>query len=808
MPMNALFAIAIAIHIIPEPVQTIQRAGEFTFNRSTKIEVVAGAAAAAAGAAASAAGKAAAGDRADAANAELVKIAGMFARRMDLRVTLQNDLADSHNAVILEIGSDPQIKNTEGYVLDISERRIKISANGPAGIFYGLESLQQLMPPGAPPALPTDPSASGPTSSIHPTPLTYPLKIPCVYILDYPRFPYRGMHLDVSRHFFAVSFIKQYLDILASFKINTFHWHLTDSHGWRLEIKQYPRLTSVGAWRADRKGIPMTIAAATGKNELADYGGYYTQAQVKEVIKYASDRFITVIPEIEMPGHCTAALVAYPQYSDLGNKNPLLIPCGYPGDLVHNFCVGYDSTFVFLENILKEVMELFPSQFIHIGGDEVKSEPWLNCPRCQQRMKDNGFTNTRQLQAWFTQRIDSFISANGKRMIGWDEVLEADLRPGAAIMSWHGNEGGIAGVRKGHDVVMAPYHFTYFDFYQSDPRLEPDITYAPLFLDTVYSFDPQPPGLTAGQNAHILGAEACLWTENISSPARVEYMLLPRLLALSECMWSPPEKKDYANFITKVEAQFRRFDAEKIAYATSLYNVNIQPAFDSARKNISVLLSDQAQKYQIRYTTEGSIPDARSGLYDGAILVRRDAVLKTALFHQGKRMGKINTDRFSLDLAAGAPISVQTVSASAQSAAAAAETQFACKRLVDGIFGTIEPYDGRWVGLHDSVTTLTIDLQKLQPIHSISLGCMEDQVSDIFLPRQVQFSASADGSHFEPVYSVYNKTLPTQLLRTTVTYSRNFETRQARFIRVLIRNANVFTQADRNGIFLDEITVR
>jgi hexosaminidase len=272
-------------------------------------------------------------------------------------------------------------------------------------------------------------------------------------------------------------------------------------------------------------------------------------------------------------------------------------------------------------------------------------------------------------------------------------------------------------------------------------------------------------------------------------------MLLPRLLALSECMWSPPEKKDYARFITKLEAQFRRFDAAKINYATSLYNVNIHPVFDSARKNISVTLSDQAHKYQIRYTT-----GAQSHLYTAALLINRDAVLKTALYHQGKRMGKINTDRFALHLAAGAPITSQS--------SANPEVLESYKRLVDGIFGTIEPYDGRWVAIHDSLTTLTIDLQKLMPVHSISIGCMEDQVSDIFLPRKIEVSGSADGNHFEPLYSVYNKTIPRQLLRHTVTYRKDLATCQARYIRVVIRNADLFPQPDRNGIWLDEIVVR
>jgi hexosaminidase len=764
------------VQIIPQPVSIVQREGVFRIGSGTRIYVFSE-------------------DR------EVMGAARRFAAEWKTRygatLAISSGAASGGgsraaidtpgNSIVISLRPRVEIKNGEGYIIEIGSRRVDIIAPAPAGIFYALESLQQLGP-----------------------------RVNCGRILDYPRYPYRGMHLDVSRHFFGVAFIKQYLDILASFKINTFHWHLTDSHGWRIEIKRYPRLTSVGAWRADRTGIPMTIAAATAPGEPATYGGYYTQDEIREIVAYAKDRFIAIIPEIEMPGHCTAALVAYPEYADLDNKIPLLMPCGYPGDLLHNFCVGYDSTFVFLQNILEEVMQLFPSPFIHIGGDEVRPGPWLNCPRCRQRMKDNGLTTGQQLQAWFTRRIDSFITVRGRRMIGWDEIMQAEISPGAAVMSWHGNAGGIAAAKKGHDVVMAPYQYTYFDFYQSDPGLEPDITYAPLFLDSVYAFDPSPPELTGqmgytpgdaspgsaapGSMAdHILGSEACLWTENVPSPARVEYMLLPRLLALSEVLWSPPEKKDYARFITKVERQFSRFDAEGINYATSIYNVAIRPVFDSAGKDISVGLSDQANKYTIRYTLDGSAVSAVSPVYHAPLTIAGNRSLQTALFKNGKRMGKISRDRFALHKALGASIWVSPMPDSASAGS--------FSRLVDGIFGTVEPFDGRWVSFHDSLLTLTIDLQRRRDIHSVNMHFMEDQVGNIYLPRSMELAFSEDGTSFRTVYRVENRAVPQQLLRHVVGYEKKEIDRTARYLRLTIRNANLSTDPVKNGIFMDEIVV-
>lgn len=754
------------IHIIPEPFNVVEKKGSFNFNKSVKILV-------------------------DKNNSEAVKISTAFARQFEIASGIQlqviNERGNTINNLIIQIKKEPRIKNKEGYILDISQSQIKISALDLPGLFYAFESLKQLMPP----------------QFYAQNKITRQWNIPCAYILDYPQFSYRGMLLDVSRHFFSASFIKHYLDILSHYKINTFHWHLTDSHGWRLEIKQYPKLTSIGAWRADRKGIPMTIAEATRPGEPATYGGFYTQEEVKDIIEYAKDRFITIIPEIEMPGHCTAALVAYPGFADLNNKTPLLMPCGYPGDLKHNLCAGFDSTYIFLQNVLKEVMNIFPSQYINIGGDEVRGEPWLNCTRCKKLMQEKSFTTAKQLQAYFTKRIDSFITAHDKKIIGWEEILWANVSQQSTAISWHGYEGGVAAAKKNYNVVMAPYRYTYFDFYQSAPALEKFNSYYHLFLDTVYAFNPIPTGLNDTEAKYILGGQACLWTENVETPERVEYMTLPRLLALAEALWTPGSNKNYSKFIDKAENEFRRLDEQHVTYATSLYNVSIMPEYDKESKTISIALHDQsAGKYPIHYAIDGTKPGESSPVYHTPLSVNKSIHLKTALVNKNRILGEINEDIYVIHKATGS-----TVNVSSSAMDEGAIKSFS--RLVDGIQGTVEPYDNRWVSFHDSVVYITIDLQVTQAIHSIQISCMEDQVGNIFLPEAIAFEVSANGNEFQNIQTINNKKIPSQLLRHTVNYKKNNLNEKARYVKVILKNANLFkNDPEKNLLFLDEIIIQ
>ncbi|HEY3296508.1 MAG TPA: beta-N-acetylhexosaminidase [bacterium] len=426
----------------------------------------------------------------------------------------------------------------EGYELVVSPEAVHIHAPTPAGHFYAEQTLRQLV-----------------NEESH---------IPCLTIRDYPRFSWRGMHLDVSRHFFPVEFIKRYLDILALHKLNTFHWHLTDDQGWRIEIKRYPRLTGIGAWRVNREDMPWNERPPQDPNEIADYGGFYTQEQIADIVTYAADRSITVVPEIEMPAHALAALAAYSEFSCTGG--PFTVASGQYWPDTDLFCAGNDETFVFLENILTEVAALFPGEFIHIGGDEADKREWEKCPKCRQRMREQGIESLAGLQSYFITRVGRILQKLNKRLIGWDEILEGGLPASAAVMSWRGTEGGIAAARQGHDVVMCPASHLYFDHYQADPATQPKAFGGFSPLSKVYAFEPIPAELSASEAQHILGAQANLWTEYVPTTAHGQYMVLPRIAALAEVVWSPQVQRNWDGFAKRLPLRLAHYSRLGLQY--------------------------------------------------------------------------------------------------------------------------------------------------------------------------------------------------------------------------------------------------
>jgi hexosaminidase len=457
--------------------------------------------------------------------------------------------------------------NEERYTLNVSHASIDIQGDSHRGTFNGVQTFIQLLP------------VNDQRSTINKTGKS--LKIPAVIIQDQPRFSYRGMHLDVGRHFFPVSFIKKYIDYLALHKFNTFHWHLTEDQGWRIEIKKYPKLTTVGGWRNGT-----IIGRYPGKgNDSIHYGGFYTQDEIKEVVRYASHRFITVIPEIEMPGHSSAAIAAYPELSCFpGEDTKVAKGTAWAGPTKGKqvqqawgvfedvFCAGKDKTFTMLEGVLDEVMQLFPSQYIHIGGDECPKANWKRCPNCQQRIKELGLKDEHELQSYFIQRIEKYLNGKGKQIIGWDEILEGGLAPNATVMSWRGEQGGIDAAKQNHDVVMTPGNWCYFDHSQS--RNEDSVTiggYTPI--EEVYSYEPQPAALNAEQAKHILGAQANVWTEYMKNTRKVEYQVFPRIAAMSEVLWTAKEKKDSADFERRLLTQFKRYDLWKVNYSNAFFAV-------------------------------------------------------------------------------------------------------------------------------------------------------------------------------------------------------------------------------------------
>jgi len=435
----------------------------------------------------------------------------------------------------------------EFYELDITASGIEISAGDASGAFYALQTLRQMLPPEI-------------EYTHHAADVDWLL--PIVRIDDGPRFPYRGLHLDVGRHFFDVEFVKRYIDTMARYKFNTFHWHLTEDQGWRIEIKKYPRLTEVGAWRSE------TIVDKNFDPFIGDglrHGGFYTQDEIREVVAYAAERFITVIPEIEMPGHSTAALAAYPEFGCTGGTYEVATTWGIKSDI---FCPS-EETFTFLTDVLSEVIDLFPGEYIHIGADEVPKGQWERSRVAQQVIQREGLADEHELQSYFIRRIEAFLNERGKNLIGWDEILEGGLAPNATVMSWRGTSGGIEAARQGHDVVMTPTDYMYFDFYQGDPDSEPlAMNWANriLPLDTVYSYEPMPSELSAQETEHILGAQANVWTEYISTPEYVEYMLYPRAIALSEVVWSPASHRNIDGFYERLATNLTHLEMLGVNY--------------------------------------------------------------------------------------------------------------------------------------------------------------------------------------------------------------------------------------------------
>lgn len=426
----------------------------------------------------------------------------------------------------------------EAYAVVVNGGGVVIAANTGAGIFYGAQTLMQLFP--------VDPANGN--------------NLPFVSISDNPRFSYRGLHLDVCRHMFPVSFVKKYIDLLAYHKFNRFHWHLTEDQGWRIEIKKYPKLQEIAAYRKET----LVGNYGSGKYDGQRYGGFYTQEEVKDIVKYAADRYVTIVPEIEMPGHAVAALTAYPNLGCTGGPYEVRTTWGVADDV---FCAGKEETFAFLQDVLDEVVPLFPGKYVHVGGDECPKTRWEKCPHCQKRIKTEKLKDEHALQSYFVQRIEKYLNGKGKQIIGWDEILEGGLAPNATVMSWRGEEGGIAAAKQGHDVIMTPGNWCYFDHYQDTTKTEPLAIGGYTPVSQVYSYEPLPEQLSAEESKHVLGAQANLWTEYIGTPEYAEYMAYPRACALAEVVWSPKESKSYDDFVKRMATHVKRLEQLKVNYA-------------------------------------------------------------------------------------------------------------------------------------------------------------------------------------------------------------------------------------------------
>ncbi len=674
----------------------------------------------------------------------------------------------------------------EGYELNVDGEGIEVRASQFPGFLYALQSLGQLLPAavyGTEPA----PDAAW--------------EVPCVKIADAPRFAYRGMHLDVARHFFSVDEVKRYIDVMAIHKLNTLHWHLTDDQGWRIEIKRYPELTAVGSIRK-----ATVVRKEWGTYDGTPYGGFYTQDEIRDVVKYAADRGVTVIPEIDLPGHMLAALTAYPELGCTGGPYEVWGRWGVADDVL---CPGREKTFEFLEGVLTEVMELFPSEYIHIGGDECPKVRWEKCPRCQAKirqlgLKDDGeHTAEHYLQSYVTDRIGKFLAQHGRRIIGWDEILEGRAPSDAVVMSWRGSEGGIAAAKLGHDVIMTPNSHFYFDYYQSlDTDAEPFGIGGYIPMEQVYSYDPAFPELTPEQQKHILGVQANLWTEYVLSDEHLEYMLLPRLAALSEVQWCLPETKDWNRFIGSFRMD-KIYSQLGYEFAKHIFGVTASYAVDPEKGGVVMTLTTQGGA-PIRYTLDGSDPTASSPLYKAPVTIGESCTFKAAALREGMQT-PVYARKFDFNKATGRRIALNA-------APTLKYTYGGASLLVDGYRGGPVYSNGAWIGFLNEPLDVTIDMQGAKPYSAVTVESLVEKGEWVFPPSSVGVYLSDDGREFTEaaLMSVPQETAGSP--DGVKPFKVLFPETSARYLRVVARTVDPIpawhgAAGQKAHMFVDEIIV-
>ncbi len=604
----------------------------------------------------------------------------------------------------------------EGYTLEVTPEQVVIKAADGNGFFYALQTVLQLLPP--------QPA----TRSPH---LSYAL--PAVSITDAPAFGWRGYMLDVSRHFFTVDQVKEVLDLMAGQKLNRFHWHLTDDQGWRIEIKAYPKLTDIGAWRADRLNTDERYSDWWGRaplqpGETPTYGGFYTQEEIREIIAYAKARHIEVIPEIDMPGHAQAAVAAYPE---IGCVKAL--PAVATGGVFRYNTInpGKEETYRFATTMLNEVMDLFPFDYVHIGGDECNKEQWKIDPDAQRKMKEEGLKNEAELQSYFIHRMEDIINARGKKMIGWDEILEGGLAPNAVVMSWRGEAGGIAAAEAGHEVIMTPSNYVYLDLKQGHDDLEPNLGYSKLHLSTAYNYQVIPDGFTPAQAGLIKGIQANMWTESISDWGKFTYMNFPRLFAVAENAWTDPANKDWDHFIRRVLHANQRLDARGIRYAESAFS----PWLHHERKGsaIEVRLETEANGLDLYYTLDGSAPDTTDLLYTRPFTITTGERVTAQSFLEGQPIGYPVSLDLPVHLAAGRPVTEDSGKELPQ--------------LTNLQYARLTPVDTNWHKFPGNEATLTLDLGTPTTISSVRFSTLRYTISGIYPPTSVEVWGAGPASN-------------------------------------------------------------
>lgn len=714
--------------VVPLPQEIIEEAGDgFVLDNSTCIVY--------------------SGDAEMKRNAEL--LAEYIKEKTNLELTVTDVAAEG--AITLAVGEAGE--NAEGYSLTVDAKGVNITGASPAGVFYGMQTLRK--------ALPITEGGN--------------IKLPAVTINDYPRFSYRGAHLDVSRHFFTTDSIKRFVDMLALHNLNRFHWHLTDDQGWRIEIKKYPELTTIAAQR-DETVIGKNSPEYDGKH----YGPFfYTQEECREIVAYAAERHITVIPEIDLPGHMQAALAAYPQYGCTGGPYEVWKMWGVSDNVL---CAGNDATLSFIEDVLSEVIEVFPSEYIHIGGDECPKTQWEKCPKCQARIKalgikgDDKHTAEMYLQSFVINHAEKFLNSKGRQIIGWDEILEGGLAPNATVHSWRGVEGGIEAAKQGHDCIMSPTTFMYFDYYQTKYTDDEPLAiggYVPV--EKVYSFEPINDTLAVDVQKHIIGVQANLWTEYVPTYSHVEYMELPRMAALCEVQWCKPENKDFNDFKQRLLPLIKLYDKKQYNYAKHILDIEEEFSTDVEKGAIMVSLKT-LDNTPVYYTLDGSEPTTASAKYEAPIEIKQSCTLKAkGIGERGET--RLFSEEITFSKATAKPIKLlQPI-----------HRNYTFKgdiTLVDGLKGNPNYRTGRWLGFCGTDLEAVIDLKKEEEISSVKFNTSVDKGDWVFDVLGITVSVSNDGENFTDVFDQTYPDLTAEDENKIYEHKVEFEPVKTRYVKV------------------------
>ena len=703
-----------------------------------------------------------------------------FERASGFKFVIQKAAILTNSVVIDTDKSLPK----EGYTLAVTPQQISIKAADYNGALYALQTLRQLLP-----------------NEVESSELVKrDWLVPAVTISDAPQYQWRGLMLDVSRHFFPKEYILKTLDRMAMLKLNTFHFHLVDNEGWRIEIKKYPKLTEVGAWRVDQEDKLWDERTPNPANAFANpatapkkYGGFYTQEDIKEIVAYATARGITVIPEIEMPAHAMSAIAAYPELSC--HKRPIGVPSGAVWPITDIYCAGQEETFDFIEEVLTEVLALFPSQYIHVGGDEATHTEWEHCPKCQLRMKEHQLKNVHQLQSYFIKRIDDFLTSKGRTLVGWDEIMDGGLAENAVVMNWRGIEVGKKAFAQGNPIVLTSD--CYIDNYQGLPDYEPQANGGYLPLKKLYNYNLEKEALADAslEKSKVLGTQANLWAEHVGSTEHSEYMLFPRLLALAEISWTNDKLKDWDSFMRRTQHFMQRMDVMGIHYARSVYQV--VPTVENKEGSIYLKLECEVPNADIRYAL-GDTPIEKGEKYTSPIAIKATTTYKAAVF-SANATNTITSGQITFHKAIGKPVNYSPLYHKSYQGQGEGT-------LTNVIRGTKNFHDGQWLGWLGDDVTLTLDLGETTEVSEVRIGAMDAQSSGIYFPERLTVALSADGKNYREV-AAQEEPCTIKGKPSLKDFVLKFDPQSTRYLQIQLKNVKTPPKGGDAWLFIDEILV-